>query len=62
MDLYIYDRIVNILKERKRSLEEQLLYGSVENFEAYKEVRARLSELATLQQEVKLLLKKVEDE
>jgi|TARA_R100001015_G_C4610724_1_gene166103 hypothetical protein len=62
MDLYIYDRIVNILKERQRSLEEQLLYGSVENFEAYKEVRARLSELATLQQEVKLLLKKVEDE
>ena len=61
MDLYIYDRIVNILKERQRSLEEQLLYGSVENFEAYKEVRARLSELATLQQEVKLLLKKVED-
>ena len=44
MDLYIYDRIVNILKERQRSLEEQLLYGSVENFEAYKEVRARLSE------------------
>ena len=62
MDLYIYDRIVNILKERQRSLEEQLLNGSVENFEAYKEVRARLSELATLQQEVKLLLKKVEDE
>ena len=62
MDLYIYDRIVNILKERQRSLEEQLLYGSVENFEAYKEVRARLSELATLQQEVKLLLKKVEHE
>ena len=62
MDLYIYDRIVNILKERQRSLEEQLLYGSVENFEAYKEVRARLSELATLQQEVKLLLKKVEYE
>ena len=62
MDLYIYDRIVNILKERQRSLEEQLLYGSVENFEAYKEVRASLSELATLQQEVKLLLKKVEDE
>ena len=49
-------------EEVKRSLEEQLLYGSVENFEAYKEVRARLSELATLQQEVKLLLKKVEDE
>ena len=62
MDLYIYDRIVNILKERQRSLEEQLLYGSVENFEAYKEVRARLSELATLQQEVRLLLKKVENE
>ena len=62
MDLYIYDKIVSILKERQRSLEEQLLYGSVENFEAYKEVRARLSELATLQQEVKLLLKKVEHE
>ena len=62
MDLYIYDRIVNILKDRQRSLEGQLLHGSVENFEAYKEVRARLSELATLQQEVTLLLKKVEHE
>ena len=62
MDLYIYDRIVNILKERQRSLEEQLLYGSVENFEAYKEVRARLADLATLQPEGTLLLKKVEDE
>ena len=62
MDLYIYDRIVNILKDRQQSLEEQLLHGSIENFEAYKEVRARLSELATLQQEVTLLLKKVEHE
>jgi len=62
MDLYIYDRIVNILKDRQRSLEQQLLHGSIENFEAYKEVRARLSELATLQQEVTLLLKKVEHE
>ena len=62
MNLYIYDRIVNILKDRQRSLEEQLLHGSIENFEAYKEVRARLSELATLQQEVTLLLKKVEHE
>ena len=62
MDLYIYDRIVNILKDRQRSLEEQLLHGSIENFEAYKEVRAGLSELATLQQEVTLLLKKVEHE
>tara|TARA_R100001509_G_C4857119_1_gene212115 strand:+ start:283 stop:471 length:189 start_codon:yes stop_codon:yes gene_type:complete len=62
MDLYIYDRIVNILKERQRSLEEQILHGSVENFEAYKVLKARLSELATLQQEISLLLKKVEDE
>ena len=62
MDLYIYDRIVNILKDRQRSLEEQLLHGNIDNFEAYKEVRARLSELATLQQEVTLLLKKVEHE
>jgi hypothetical protein len=38
------------------------LHGSVENFEAYKELRARLSELATVQQEVELLLKKVEHE
>ena len=54
MDLYIYDRIVNILKDSQRSLEEQLLHGNIDNFEAYKEARARLSELATLQQEVTL--------
>ena len=62
MDLYIYDRISNILKERQQSLEEQLLQGSIDSFDAYKEVRARLSELATLQQELRLLLKKVEHE
>ena len=62
MDLYIYDRITNILKERQQSLEEQLLHGSIDSFDAYKEVRARLSELATLQQELRLLLKKVEHE
>tara|TARA_R100001082_G_scaffold97370_1_gene65223 strand:+ start:38 stop:226 length:189 start_codon:yes stop_codon:yes gene_type:complete len=62
MDLYFYDRISNILKDRQKNLEEQILHGSIENFEAYKEARARLSELATLQQEIRLLLKKVEDE
>ena len=43
-------------------LDDNAFEQCVENFEAYKEVRARLSELATLQQEIKLLLKKVEDE
>ena len=62
MDLDFYDRISNILKDRQKNLEEQILHGSIENFEAYKEARARLSELATLQQEIRLLLKKVEDE
>ena len=62
MALYFHEGIVNILKQRQKSLEEQLLHGSVENFEAYKELRARLSELATVQQEVDLLLKKVEHE
>ena len=62
MDLYFYDKMSNMITQRIENLEQQLLHGSVEDFDNYKELRARLSELATIKQELRLLLKKVEND
>ena len=62
MDLYLHDKMSNMITQRIENLEPQLLHGSVEDFDNYKELRARLSELATIKQELRLLLKKVEND
>ena len=62
MDLYLHDKMSNMITQRIENLEQQLLHGSVEDFDNYKELRARLSELATIKQELRLLRKKVEND
>jgi hypothetical protein len=62
MELYLHDKMSNMITQRIENLEQQLLHGSVEDFDNYKELRARLSELATIKQELRLLLKKVEND
>lgn len=58
-DLYIHEKLRNIIRERRGFLEEQIISGAVEDFSAYRELRARREELATVEQELELLLKKV---
>ncbi len=61
LDLYIYDNMLKILRQRQEQAQESLCFGAVPDFTAYKEQRAVLAELATLEQELKNLLEKVKD-
>ena len=61
LELYIYDNMLKILRQRQDTVEETICYGSISDLTAYKEQRAVLSELAILEQELKNLLNKVKD-
>tara|TARA_R100000781_G_C4032924_1_gene111243 strand:+ start:180 stop:371 length:192 start_codon:yes stop_codon:yes gene_type:complete len=59
-DLYIHEKLFKVMAERRGQIEAQITEGAVEDFSAFKELRARLAELAFIKQELQLLLKKVE--
>ncbi len=61
-DLYIHEKLRKIITERKGQIEEQILTGPIEDLSILKELRGRLAELATIEQEIYLLQKKVEHE
>ncbi|MGA0384795.1 MAG: hypothetical protein ACO3L1_07485 [Flavobacteriaceae bacterium] len=61
-DLYIHEKLRNIINERKHLIESQIIEGAIEDFSAFKVLRARREELATIEQELNALLKKVEHE
>ena len=61
-DLYIYENMVKMIKERRESVVDAICHGPVADFSAFKELRARLGELAQTEQDLKLLLKKVSDD
>ena len=50
-----------MMRERKSSIQETICHGAVADFTAFKELRARLGELAQTEQDLKDLLKKVSD-
>jgi hypothetical protein len=58
-DLYIYENMLKIIRERKTSVTENILYGAVADYTAFKELRAKLGELAQTEQDLKTLLDKV---
>ena len=60
--LYIHEKLLKILSEREKTLTDQLVEGQVKDFAAFQELRARLAELAHIQQELDLLLKRIEHE
>jgi hypothetical protein len=59
-DLYIHEKLLNIIRERKELIGQQIIEGQIEDFSAFKELRARLAELANIEQELLALLKKVD--
>ena len=61
-DLYIYDKMLKNVRERQDLLKEALCFGPVLDFTAFKELRARLGELAITEQDLKDLLEKVTDD
>ncbi len=58
-DLYIYEKLLKNIRERRKLVEETLCRGPVSDFTAFKELRARLGELAVIEQDLKNLLRKV---
>jgi hypothetical protein len=61
-DLLPYEKLLRFIRERKRAVEDTLLYGGIGDFTVFREQRAKLSELSSLEQELKSLLDKVEND
>jgi hypothetical protein len=61
-DLLPYEKLLRFIRDRKRAVEETLLYGGIGDFTIFREQRAKLSELTSLEQELKALLDKVEND
>lgn len=60
-ELYIYENMLKNVRDRQDVVREALCYGPVTDFTAFKELRARLNELAQTEQDLKDLLKKVNE-
>ena len=60
-DLYIYEKMLKNVRQRQVMIKETICYGVVPDFVAFKELRGRLGELATTEQDLKDLLKEVSD-
>lgn len=60
-DLYIYENMLKMIRERREAVAEAICYGPVADFTAFKELRAKLGELAQTEQDLRDLLKKVTD-
>ena len=58
-ELYIYENMLKNVRDRQSMLKEAILFGPVADFTAFKELRARLDELAQTEQDLKDLLEKV---
>lgn len=59
MDLSIYEKLLRVIRDRRKSVEETITNGAVPDFSAFRELRAKLGELAYIEQELKSLLDKV---
>lgn len=59
MDLSIYEKLLKVIRERRKSVEDTITNGIVPDFSAFRELRAKLGELAYVEQELKSLLNKV---
>ena len=60
-ELYIYEKMLKNVRDRQSLLKEAICVGHVADFTAFKELRARLDELAQTEQDLKDLLEKVDN-
>jgi|TARA_A100001011_G_C13767316_1_gene617749 hypothetical protein len=60
--LYISEKLLKIIKSRIESIKETLAHGAVKDFDSFKELRAKLNELAYIEQELKSLLEGVTED
>ena len=60
-DLYIYEKMLKNVRDRQSLVKEAICIGPIADFTAFKELRARLDELAQTEQDLKDLLEKVDN-
>ena len=60
--LFLFERLLKSIRERRSSYEETLAYGAVADFTAFRELRARIAEIGTLEQELRDLLVRITDD
>jgi CRISPR/Cas system CSM-associated protein Csm2 small subunit len=60
-DLSIYEKLLRSIRERKKAVEEVLCYGPIADYTIFREQRARLRELEQMEQELKDLLNRMEN-
>ena len=59
---FLFERMLKRLKERRQGIQEALSYGAVQDYTAFRELRASLSEIETTEQDLRDLLKRIDDE
>ena len=60
--LYISEKLLKIIKNRTESIKATLAHGAIKDFDSFKELRAKLNELAYIEQELKSLLEGVKED
>ena len=59
---FLFERMLKRLKERRQGIQEAISYGVVPDYTAFRELRASLSEIGTTEQDLRDLLKRIDDE
>ena len=59
-DIYIAEAVFRILRERRQSVTDLMIYGNVKSMEQYRELMGNLAALNHVEQELKGLLEKQE--
>ena len=59
-DIYIAEAVLRILRERRQSVTDLMIYGNVKSMEQYRELMGNLECLNHVEQELKGLLDKQE--
>ena len=59
-DIYIAEAVFRILRERRQSVTDLMIYGNVKSMEQYRELMGNLECLNHVEQELKSLLDKQE--
>tara|TARA_R100001129_G_scaffold180632_1_gene158900 strand:+ start:2698 stop:2895 length:198 start_codon:yes stop_codon:yes gene_type:complete len=59
-DIYIAEAVFRILRERRQSVTDLMIYGNVKSMEQYRELMGNMECLNHVEQELKSLLEKQE--
>ncbi len=59
-EIYMAEAVFRIIRERRQSVQDLLIYDNVKNIEQYRELMGNLSSLNHVEQELRSLLQKQE--